>query len=280
MNDSGSQVRDVFLGIAGGKGLAVLIRAYFDESAEATVGQGFLVVAGYVFNGSGLKELEAKWKIMLRDYQLPYFHMAECNDDKPKPDNVFYHLKKDERIQAATDAINIARKYPLIGVAYTLRQEDYKEVLEDQGFNCDAYSFLLWTVLLHVDKWRKQFRPKQSLSLFFEQGYKHQRRANELLQFLTQNTLKRPNVISHSFFNKDCSYPGQTADLLAWHVRKANSNISAGKPVRKDMLALIKDRSIKSIHYDKARLQSIGSDFCRLSGSLEAASKTLFSDGS
>lgn len=277
MGDSGSQVREVFFGIAGGKGLAVLIRAYFDESAEEKKGHGFLAVAGYVFTGSGLTDLEKKWKLMLRKYSLPYFHMAECNEDMPKSNNVFYHLTKGERIEAATEAIKIARAYPVTAVAYYLRQEVYKEILEDKGFDCDPYSFLLYTALVQVDKWRKKYRPKQSLALFFEKGYSTQSRANELLQVTSQGPKFKDSCISHTFFNKDCSYPGQAADLLAWNVRKGNYNISVGKPVRKDTLALIKDRTTKSIYYDRALLLGIRSDFCRLQGNLKTASKTLFS---
>lgn len=263
------------------KGLAVVIRAYFDESAEEQVGHGFLTVAGYVFAGAGFRGLEKEWKRLLKTYELPYFHMAECNVEDPQPPNVFSHLTKQERIQAAKDAIGIAREHPLHGAAYVVRQEDYREVLEDGDFACDAYSFLLWTALLQVAKWCVANRPQQSLSLFFEQGYKTQTRANELLQFVIQDKVVwrnkgRPRVISHSFFDKDRSYPGQAADLLAWNVRKGNANAFAGKPLRKDTLALIEDRSIKTIHYPKARLIEIRDHFIQKSGTLERAAQILF----
>jgi hypothetical protein len=280
MTSTGSVLREVFEGIAGGKGLAVLIRAYFDESAEGKVGQAFLTVAGYVFDSVGLRGLEAKWKHLLRTYRLPYFHMAECNVDDPQPPNVFAHLDKSERIQAATDAIDIARRFPLHGAAYLLKQEDYKKVFEDDGFDCDPYSFLLWTSMIHVSKWRDQNKPKQSISLLFEQGYKTQSRANQLLQYVAKDSALRrgteAGIISHSFFNKDCSYPGQAADLLAWHIRKGNSNLAAGKAVRGDTMALISERSIKTIHYDWAQLMLIRDNFVRHSGTLERASRILF----
>jgi hypothetical protein len=84
-----------------------------------------------------------------------------------------------------------------------------------------------------------------------------------------------PGVTSHTF-DKDCSCAGQAADLLAWHVRKGNANQAAGNPVRKDTLALIEDRSIKTIHYERARLMLIRDDFIRKSGSLERAARILF----
>ena len=58
---------------------------------------------------------------LLETYRLPYFHMTECNGDDPlPPENVFSHLTKPERIQAAKDAIAVARKHPLHGAAYVV----------------------------------------------------------------------------------------------------------------------------------------------------------------
>lgn len=274
-------LREFFEGISGGKGPFVLICAYFDESAEQKAGHGVLTVAGYVFEDDGLRGLEDAWAKLLENYHLPYFHMTECNVDEPLPPNVFCHLTKPQRIQAAKDAIAIARKYPLHGAAYVVWQEEYCEILEHGGFACDAYSFLLWSALLQVSKWCTANRPDQSLSLFFEQGYKSQSRANELLQFVIQDEIVwrkkgRPPIINHSFFNKDASYPGQAADLLAWHVRKGNANVSAGKPVRKDSSALFEGRSIKTVHYHRERLIEIKDHFVLKSGSLERAAQILF----
>ncbi len=142
-------LREVLEGIAGGKGLAILIRAYFDESAEQKIGHGVLTVAGYVFDENGLRGLEDEWAKLLETHRLPYFHMSECNADDPlSPRNVFAHLTKPKRIQAAKDAIAIARKYPLHGAAYVVWQEEYREILEEGGFACDAYSFLLWSAVV------------------------------------------------------------------------------------------------------------------------------------
>lgn len=268
-------------GIASGRDLTVLIRAYFDESAEEKVGKGYLTVAGYVFDDEGFRGLQDKWKGMLDVYELPYFHMTECNVDDPQPPNVFAHLSKPKRIEAATDAIAIAREYPLHGAGYVVRQEDYQEVLMDGGFDCDAYSFLLWTALLQVAKWCVANKPNQPLALFFEQGYKSRSRADELLQYVIQDQAVwrnkgRPPAISHEFFDKDASYSGQAADLLAWHVRKGNANAFAGRPIRKDTLALIEDRKVWTVHYTRERLAEIKNHFIEKSGSLARASQILF----
>ena len=257
----------------------MLIRAYFDESAEGTAGRGFLTVAGYVLSGTKLQNLERDWKRMLAQYQLPYFHMSECNASDPlKSENVFSHLSAQKRIDCAKKAIEIARSQTLHGAAYILREEDYQEILEGPGFNCDSYSFLLWTALIHIGKWRDQKKPNADLSLSFEQGYRTQSRADELLKIVSQDPRFKQDmrVTGHDFFKKEDSCPGQAADLLAWHVRKIRANQAEEKPIRKDSLALVEGVSVRTISYDRTRLMMMRDDFVRHSGSLARAARILF----
>jgi hypothetical protein len=262
-----------------GERLAVLIRAYFDESYDSNDRSGVFTVSGYVFTGSKLKALEKAWKRMLDRYELPYFHMAECNASDPlKPDNVFFRLSEAERIACATEAIRIARENTLHGHVCILRQKDYRDILEGRGFDCDSYSFLLWTTMIQMGKWRDQHRPKHDLALFFEQGYDKQSRANELLQLVSQDRQFRESLglTSHAFFNKDESYPGQAADLIAWHIRKLYSNLGAAKPVRKDTAALLDGTIVKTIKYDSVQLHILSDQFERHAGSLARASRVIF----
>lgn len=256
-----------------------MIRAYFDESYDSNDRSGVFTVSGYVFTGSKLKALEKAWKRMLDRYELPYFHMAECNASDPlKPDNVFFRLSEAERIACATEAIRIARENTLHGHVCILRQKDYRDILEGRGFDCDSYSFLLWTTMIQMGKWRDQHRPKHDLALFFEQGYDKQSRANELLQLVSQDRQFRESLglTSHAFFNKDESYPGQAADLIAWHIRKLYSNLGAAKPVRKDTAALLDGTIVKTIKYDSVQLHILSDQFERHAGSLARASRVIF----
>jgi hypothetical protein len=259
--------------------LATLIRAYFDESADGNAGRGIFTVSGYVFSSSKLRALEKAWKRMLDRYQLPFFHMAECNADDPlKPDNVFFGLDKNERIACAKEAIKIARENTLHGHACVVRQEDYRDILESRGFDCDSYSFLLWTTLIQMGKWRDLNRPRDNLALFFEQGYATQNRANELLQQVSQDRQFREGLglTSHAFFNKHDSYPGQAADLIAWHVRKLYSNLETKKPVRKDTAALLDGTIVNTVKYDPAQLHILSDQFERHAGSLARAARIIF----
>jgi hypothetical protein len=251
-----------------------VISAYFDESSDGKSGAGFFTVAGYVLTGSKRMRLESEWKRMLVHYRLDFFRMSDCNSGTGS----FSHLSEQECDECARRAIKIARENTLHGVAYVLTQENYQAILQDKGFDCDSYTFLVWTALLHMAKWRDGNRPRHRLALSFEKGYSTQRRATELLEVVSGDPRfkKAGGATLTSFFDKAASYPGQAADLIAWHVRKGYTNTLAEKPIRRDTKALFDGLSVKTIHFDQVQLTILRDKFVRHSGTLKRASRILF----
>jgi hypothetical protein len=68
MTAAESIFRQVFRSIGGGKRIAVLINAYFDESAEQDSQNGMLSVSGYDIELAGLDGLIHEWRRMINDY--------------------------------------------------------------------------------------------------------------------------------------------------------------------------------------------------------------------
>lgn len=275
MTVANSPFRQILRGMGGETGVAVLISAYFDESAENDSQNGLLAVSGYVLDLDGVNGLIPEWQALLGKYRLPHFHMVECNVCK----GVFCHLSDSECDLCAREAIRIARAYPLHGHAVVLDQGVYRQILQNEGFGCDPYTFMVWTNFIHVNKWVHHNRPTADISLFFEQGYRTQSRANELLQAISADKIggKENRVIGHAFVAKEKSEPTQAADLIAWHIRKGYENKRNDKPVRGDTRALFDDRKILTIEYTAAKLAEIRDDFKAKAGSLKAATELLFS---
>lgn len=254
----------------------MLISAYFDESSEENSKDGLLAVCGYALDDKGVTRIIPPWKKMLRKYGLPYFHMAECNSCT----GIFDHVGDEQCDRCARRAIKLARKYTLHGHAFVLDQSEYRRILQDRGFACDPYTFMVWGAYIHVHRWIHQNRPDHRISLFFESGYKTQDRADELLKAISQDDWGGKNrYTSHSFVKKEDCEPAQAADLLAWHVRKGFENKKNRKPIRKDTNALIEDKRILTIEWTAPQLERLRVDFCKTSGSLENAAKTIFSKG-
>jgi hypothetical protein len=211
---------------------------------------------------------------MLREYELPYFHMSECNAHK----GIFQHLDKESCDQCARKAIELARAHPLHGHVVIIDQSDYRKILQENGFSCDPYTFLSWTVFVHVNKWVHENRPDEKISLFFEAGYKAQSKTNELLQLLTNDDWGGKNrVVRNTFVGKEDSGPCQAADLISWQVRSLYQNDREGRPPRRDTIALLEDKKNLTIYYTAERLEAIRGEFQRLSGSLENATRSMYS---
>ena len=251
----------------------MLINAYFDESSEGGNQDGLLTVSGYALDLNGVESLDAEWKKMLETYNLDFFHMCECNANK----GIFEKLSEEDCDDCAREAIGIARKYPLHGHAAILDQSEYKKILQDEGFDCDPYTFLIWCEYLWVNKWAMENRPEAKISLFFEDGYKTQPRADKLLAALKVDPRSGKNrLVSYRFLGKTESYPTQAADLIAWHIRKGYENKKYGRPIRKDTEALFEDRLTLTLEYTRERLIELRTGFINSHGTLENASVSLF----
>lgn len=263
---------EIFRSIGGGKRVAVLISAFFDESSEGNSQNGLLAVCGYALDPSGLKKFTPAWRAMLLRYGLPYFRMTDCNSNS----GVFKNHSSEDCEKCARRAIKIARAYPLVGYAYVLDQSVYKKVLQDNGFDCDPYSFLVWGAFVHVNTWVEKHRPDHKISLFFEAGYETQPRAHDLLTASLKRESKS-RVVSVGFVRKEEAEAAQAGDLIAWHVRKGFQNRNANRNMRKDFAALIENKSIRSVDHTAEQLERLRTNLVKKFGTLEKASKALFS---
>ncbi len=251
----------------------MLISAFFDESTDGSANNGLLAVCGYALDKNGLEKFIPDWQAMNALYRIPYFHMAECNSNC----GVFAHLSSEECDLCAREAIRLARTYPLHGHCYVLDQTEYREILQNDGFDCDPYTFMVWSAFVHVNNWVGKNKPDHQIALFFENGYKTEKRSREFLGVTSKDGWRGKNkVVSHAFVKKECSEPAQAGDLIAWQVRKSYQNIREGKPIRADSKALFKDRENWTINWTPELLKSIRVDFIKLCDNLENASKRLF----
>jgi hypothetical protein len=256
-----------------------MISAYFDESAEGSSSTGLLSVSGYVLDGAGVEGLVRKWRGMLSDFNLPYFHMSECNACSKHRKGAYAMLSDDQCDKCARQAIRIAREHQLHGHSFVLDQSEYRQILENEGFGCDPYTFMVWAAYIHVNRWVHENRSDEKISLFFESGYSSQARASELLEAVSQDEWGGKNhLASYTFVKKEESEPCQAADLIAWHVRKGYEYLRDGKRIRPDTRALIENKKTLTIEFDSKLLKKLRDDFCRKSGDLKEASRLIFSN--
>ena len=250
-----------------------MISSYFDESSENDSQNGILGVSGYSVDAKTEPTLNLHWRRMLEKYRIPYFHMQECNAEN----GIYDHLSAEDCDRCAREAIELARKYTLHGHAAVINQSVYRRLMLDKGFDCDPYTFLVWVSFIHVSRWVNENRPDEEISLFFEEGYKSQKRAQELLDASATSSMGgRNRVVEHSFLSKHATEAIQASDLIAWHIRKGYENLSVGKKVRQDTKALFDGVKVFTLEFDENLILHLRDQFIERAGSLEIASRALF----
>ena len=270
-----SYFSDVFRGCCSvcREGVAVLIHGYFDESSEGSCQDGIFSVSGYVLDRNSAVSLEVDWAAMLNLYRLKFFHMCECNSNSGE----FAKNTGEECDLCAREAIRIAKKYPLHGRATVLVKSDYIEILQNEGFDCDPYTFLVWYMFVQMNKWVKESRPESKMTLFFEDGYQAAPQAKSLLRIFKDEGRAGKNCLSaYAFVQKEESLPTQAADLIAWHIRKGYENMKKNRPIRQDTKALFEGNIILTEEFTRDKLMHLRSKFLTSHNNLREASDSLF----
>ncbi len=255
------------------EGFIIVLHVALDESGDGDAENGYLAVGGYVFKYPQQQQFQRRWRAMLKRYDLPYFHMVDCNSKR----GVFAHLTEDECDRCARQAIAISRETISFGHAAIVSQRVYKTVLQDNGFTCDAYSFLAFVAISQIAKWRNAHSPKRRMNLCIEHGQESYRQAHTILsEMLYDPRLKsRFMVASHSWVKKEESVECQAADLLSWHLRSAYVNREKRKGTRRDSLALMVGQPVNITNLDLVQLEILRLKLEQASGSLHNAAKAM-----
>jgi hypothetical protein len=116
-----------------------LLTGYYDETGDTKdLSQKFIGMAGFVAPAENWEILERKWKVILKEFKVPYFHMKEFahslgvfkgwKDQKTKRERIFTSLLK-----------TIAEIKPL-PVGYVFSSEDFRSLPKrDQEMIKDPY---------------------------------------------------------------------------------------------------------------------------------------------
>ena len=232
--------------------LVALLQCYFDESYGRP--DGVVCVAGYVFTKSGAQALDKAWRKMLADWNLPYFRMSACaHGNEP-----FDTICKDDRIKVEKEAIALVHRHALHGVAATVDPVALARVAEGDNpgrFSTSPYEFCAWNCIILIAEWARAKRSgvTHSISYIFESGDAHQREANAMMHYVSQDQDARDFCMyaGHAFFPKEKARPTQAADLLAWQwFTDSKRRTKLSYSPRKDLMALMEGVAHTTVHAD------------------------------
>lgn len=235
-----------------------LAEVYIDESYDDQ-GPPILCVAGYVYRKRKAIEFSRGWANYLRRKGLPYFHMAEAAHTK----SGIFKDRPDLAREVETELIARTRASTEIGLATTINEDDYAELMQPREGMRSAYAAALLMLMSQVRRWADRTRFSGKIAYFFEAGHKHQQDANAFMAWLfeSERIASKFHYGGHAFLPK--ATPAlQPADLLAWQWRleaKRQLDPARSRPVRADLIALVRDQD-RHLDWSREDCERIGAD--------------------
>ena len=223
--------------LPGGGTLMVIYEGYFDESGDFEKDPKVFCVAGYFIASEEAKAMDERWGDVLREHNLPYFHMVDCAHGV----GVFTGREKSERIEVETKLIHLIKTHTLSGFS-VLAKGDLFEISEKHP---DVYSSCVSTCVTALQSFLEINRIRGNIAYFFEAGHKNKGRAyNHVAEKIQQLSA------SLTFAAKEQVRLLQAADLLAWQSTKyTKDRLSKARPPRKDFMSLMEHRHTLA-HFD------------------------------
>lgn len=203
-------------------GILAIINAYFDES-EQQHGEEEIALAGYLFKKAEYRRLRSAWQELLWSNGARILHATDLYAGRKE----FEGMSIRQRATIYKDAIEIVNARALAGVGVLFKKTEFeaKAPPDWPHYFGSIYSAACQMCLRATVHQLESMGRTDWVNYFFETGHKYQAEANALVNSKgkTQSSRKRYRYLSHAFVLKE-TVGIQTADLLAWSVRKAYSD--------------------------------------------------------
>lgn len=229
--------------------------AVIEVFSDASDMAGYTAVGSLLFRKKHIKPFEKEWAAMLRRFSISHFHMTDCNSSRGEFDGWCF----ERRDACARVAIGLLVKYPLKGIAFTVRNQDFAEVITDRGIMPNPVTLGAWATLFDIRHWAEEHDPSARISYVFEAGDAEQPSINNLFNSIAEDPQRKANARyrNHVFVPKLASYPTQAADILAWHAARNAKRRVEGKPMRGDFAAIVRQIKVSDGHHDRAWLERL-----------------------
>lgn len=213
-----------------------MMEAYFDESGSHN-GAPILCVGGYLFEREHCASFDTEWREMLCDFQIPYFHMVDCENGNPPFDKLRRHLR-EAMVRRASRIINQSMSY---GVVIAVNEDEYNEIMPEHPLIGSAYSFVARQTFNAIKTWAEREKYNGPISYFFEAGHSHELDADRIMQEHVRSSEVRSSVryYKHEFLRKEEVLALQAADLLVWHYHNDWCSYLRGQGSRNSYASLI-----------------------------------------
>lgn len=224
--------------------------------SDASENGDYLSVGSLLFRKKNIRSFEKKWRSMLREFDIEYFHMTDCNSQR----GPYSQMSHDECDRCARMAISIILEFAASGTIFSIKKQDFYDIITERGIMPNPFTLGVWFTLHDIRHWGDENDPTARISYIFEAGDKHQPDANMLFAAISADAERRNRFRykSHAFLPKRISLPTQAADILAWHGAKHAHRRNQGNfRLRGDFDAIISKLRVTDGYHDPKVLRGL-----------------------
>lgn len=235
-----------------------MLKAYLDETNTHESGE-IVVIAGFIGDATSWAALELRWREVLSNVGMPYFHAVECEAAK----GVFSMLNRHLREALFRGLAGVISGCKLSAITAALIRSDWNRFKDGiLGTRYETpYHFCFEHCIQIAATWSRTYGGHEPVELIVAQQDEYRSRAELLHHRYTQDSPWR-NELGPLVFLSPFKCTGlQAADLLAYETQKyaMDRHQNRESPLRPAMQAMVAgDVHVVGGYYDAdalARLQ-------------------------
>jgi hypothetical protein len=218
----------------------MFLDSYLDESYDSN---SDLIVAGFVASVDQWAIFAEKWKTVLDEHCLPYFHFLEFNK---------HHLSFEQRTKLLSSLIKIITECVILAVSSRISPSQYKSLTTPEFRNRYGNAYSLGVIGCITDagfRLKERSYDYQELGVYLEQGHPNINQALNLLRKF-KGSYEDPDVsafrqgghVTHLILDANAEQPFVKIGTMAMGDRHAMRPLQAA-----DMLAYCSRTSDKTV---------------------------------
>jgi hypothetical protein len=204
---------------------AFTFNGYFDESGDESNNPRVLSFAGYIASVGTWEIFEAKWKAVLDEFHVKYFHMREfCHSVEEFAEWKGDDARRRDFVQALTNTVADSGS-DLFGVCAVVEMADLKRFNEFHSQDLEAYSFCMSRCFVELVNYL--IDKQDGVNAVCDKISRAYARIAMAFKYLASDPYYKTasDIIAMTPILKSQSFktviPLQLADFAAWEVRKA-----------------------------------------------------------
>src|SRR5437016_152037 len=210
-----------------------MLTAYLDESSDGAQKKIF-VTAGFVGRYEAWEGVEWRWEALLEEYGLKYYRAYEAEHAEGQFSKLPFRTSPDyltpaQRIllrEVRDEFLSILCNGRIFGLAVGIPMKDFysvactAETLDKFG-DTPYYLCGHLAMLMGLEGTHDELRSKEVIRFFFDRNSEHQKEMERVHEeFAAKNPIYKAQIGTVKFDSKENTILLQTADTLAYEVRK------------------------------------------------------------